>query len=109
MTRLVFQIARPVTLWSLHFIAIYALISAACAPRGLLEIDLMRAIAVLATLAAIVPLVVWLLQARRRVREIPPKAEPHALATAVFWSALISLAAILANLAPVAFLSSCGG
>ena len=48
-------IAKPVLLWALHFTAIYALISAACAPRALLEpAHLVTTAAVLTALAAMI-------------------------------------------------------
>ncbi|MFP7673954.1 hypothetical protein ACG74X_11440 [Marivita sp. S0852] len=109
MTRLMFHIARPITLWSLHFIAIYALISAACAPRGLMETDVMRAVATLGTLATGLLMLFWLIQAMRSSRRVSGDAEERPLVIAALWSAGISLMAIFANLWPVATLASCSG
>lgn len=109
MTRLVFHIAGPITLWSLHFIAIYALISAACAPRGLMDVDVMRGVATIGTLLIGIAMLVWLVLALRRSRRIPDDAEERPLAIAALWSVGISLMAILANLWPVATLATCSG
>lgn len=109
MTRLVFQIARPVTLWSLHFIAIYALISAACAPRGLIEADVMRRIAVIATSLCALVVGIWLMQAVRAAGRLDETAPDRPMNVAVIWTAVISLLAIFANLWPVALLATCAG
>lgn len=109
MNRMILHIARPVTLWSLHFIAIYALISAACAPRGVLDVEMMRVLAALGTLATLIFMLVWLVQATRRYRQTPETADERPLVVATLWSVAISLIAILANLWPVALLSTCSG
>lgn len=109
MTRLMFHIARPVTLWSLHFIAIYALISAACAPRGLIDVDVMRATATLGSLLIVVLMLFWLIQALRLLRHVSDDSDERPMVIAALWSVGISLMAILANLWPVAFLATCTG
>jgi uncharacterized SAM-binding protein YcdF (DUF218 family) len=109
MTTLVFHIARPITLWALHFIAVYALISAACAPRELLDTQVMRAAAALVTLAVSVLVLAWLVGGLRTLRRTEEQDPNHPLALAAAWCAAISLLAILANLWPVATLSSCTG
>lgn len=109
MTRSVLYIIGPVIAWSLHFIAIYALISAACAPRGLIEIDVMRAAAGLITLALSVGVLAWLVTAGRHVRRAADTENDATLATAAWWCALISLLAIFANLWPIAWLTACTG
>lgn len=109
MTRLMFNILGPVLLWSVHFIAIYALISAACAPRGLLEIDVMRAVAGLGTLVLGLPMIYWMVRGLRETRRADNASDQHPLAIAAFWTAAISLAAILANLWPIAMLTTCIG
>lgn len=108
MTTPLFHIARPVTLWSLHFIGIYALISAACAPRGLIDVDLMRPIAAIGTMGMSVLMLVWLLQAMRRAKS-SDGPEDRALSAAVLWSVIISFLAILLNLWPIATLATCTG
>lgn len=109
MNALVMHIARPVTLWALHFIAIYALISAACAPRDLMEVDAMRLIAVIVTAGAALLVLFWLLRGLRAGYAREPDEPDAPLIAAANWSAFISLVAILANLWPVAFLTSCTG
>lgn len=108
MTQHIFQIARPVTLWSLHFIAVYALISAACAPRGLIEMELMRPAAALFTLVVSVVMLLWLVQAMRLSRQ-STDLDTRPLSRAVVWSVIISFIAILVNLWPIAALASCTG
>lgn len=108
MNQQILHIARPVTLWTLHFIAVYALISAACAPRGLIDMDLMRPAAALFTLAVSLVMLLWLLQAMRLVRQSnAPDTRP--LSRAAVWSVIISFIAILVNLWPIAALVSCTG
>ncbi|MEO1788566.1 MAG: hypothetical protein AAFR34_02570 [Pseudomonadota bacterium] len=109
MNALVLHIARPITLWSLHFIAIYALISAACAPRGLIEADVMRAVSGIVTLGAAVVTLAWLIIGMRTLRQTPDEAPERPLVVAVAWTAAISLVALFANLWPVAFLATCSG
>lgn len=109
MSGMVYHIARPVTLWALHFIAVYALISAACAPRGLIETDVMRAAAALTTAAVAVLALAWLLQSRRALARRDAAASDRPLAVASVWTVGISLMAIIANLWPVAFLATCTG
>lgn len=109
MNVLVVQVARPVTLWALHFVAVYALISAACAPRGLMEAETMRAAAAVMTLGVGLLALVWLIVAMRGLRRLPADGDARPMAVAVVWSAAISLMAILANLWPVATLATCTG
>lgn len=109
MTRQIFQLAQPVTLWSFHFIAVYALISAACAPRGIMAEDVMRAVAALITLGAACILLFWLMRGVRALRHVDDDAKDRPLNVAIVWTAGVSLLAILANLWPIATLSSCTG
>lgn len=73
MTGLTLRIFGPVLIWALHFIALYALISAACAPRGLIAADMVQALAALATGLAAILCLVLLVSTRRaaRVRQRP--------------------------------------
>lgn len=103
------RLARPVTLWAVHFIALYALISAACAPRQLLETDLMRVVAALVTLAAALVVLWWLLAGMRALRASGEDSPSRPMLVAVCWTAGISLLAILANIWPIAALGSCTG
>ncbi|AHM05091.1 hypothetical protein roselon_02793 [Roseibacterium elongatum DSM 19469] len=105
MTRASLSIFGPVLIWALQFAAVYALISAACAPRGLLEADTMAAIVALLTGLAGIGCLAFLISARRRRR----RAEALALAQAAWWSALISLLAVFANAWPIAVLPGCTG
>jgi len=109
MTPLARRIALPALLWSLHFIVVYALISAGCAARALAEVDVVRGLAVVATCAAAAVALVWLISAGLERRRAPAGSDAAALASAGWWTALISLLAILANLWPVVLLGSCTG
>lgn len=93
-------IARPATLWALHFIAIYALVSAACAPRGLLDIAQVHLWAGVLTGVALA-ITIW-----PTVR--PPRGAPE-LRAAAFWAGLIFSAAILFDAAFLYLFDSCGG
>ena len=109
MTRAIVHIVGPVIVWALHFIAIYALISAACAPRGLIGIDVMRASAGLVTFLASISVLAWWFGAGRRLRHARDPNTDITLETAAWWSALIAFLAIFANLWPVAWLAGCAG
>lgn len=102
-------IAKPVLLWALHFTAIYALISAACAPRALLEpADLLLTTAVLTAFAAILQ-VIWMWRVSSHGRRSNLGSDALALQRAAWWTGLISLIATLANLTPVLILPGCHG
>jgi hypothetical protein len=102
-TGAVLRAAAPLGLWAVHFIAVYAVLSAACAPRGLIpETSLPAVIALLTAVLAIATLALLIL-AGRGVR----RSEDRSMERAAWWSALISLLAILANAWPVAFLPGC--
>lgn len=109
MSRMVFWIARPITIWALHFIAVYALISAACGPRALMTPEMLRAVVSLVTLIPALLLVVFLIRAKRHQRRLPPDAPAAPLAGAAFWATLIALLAVVVNVTPVAMLGSCAG
>lgn len=109
MTRLSLRIFGPVLIWSLHFATIYALISAACAPRGLLDIATMTAIAAVATGIGAIACLAFLMTATRALRRAGDTETAAPLAQAARWSAVISLLAVLANSWPVAILGSCVG
>ncbi|OAN79433.1 hypothetical protein A8B78_11930 [Jannaschia sp. EhC01] len=109
MTRLTLHILRPLLLWAVHFIAIYALISAACAPRLLLEVDAIRVVATIMTAVFAVLLLVWLIRAGRVKARMVHDDPASALATAAWWSLQISLLAIVANLWPIAIMTTCTG
>lgn len=105
----VFRIVRPVTLWGLHFIAVYALISATCAPRELLDGETLRLVAGTLTVAAAFLSMIWLFNGFRRLNRLSDDASDRPLAVAAFWTALISLLAMLGNLWPVFGLAGCSG
>jgi hypothetical protein len=109
MRRMVFWIARPITLWALHFIAVYALISAGCGPRALIEPDMLRAVTSLVTLAAALVALVFLIVAGRSLRRLGAGAAEAPLVSAAWWTAAISVLAIVINATPVVLLSSCSG
>lgn len=110
MTRPILSITRPVLIWALHFIAVYALISGSCAPRGLLEADIARAAVATLTLLAGILVLAWTIGAMRVIRrhrgaDTPANAHAHI----AFWTSAIALLATLFNLWPVIFLSGCTG
>ncbi|MAM62984.1 hypothetical protein [Maritimibacter sp. UBA3975] len=101
LTRQIVAIARPGVVWAVHFIAIYALISAACAARALIgHPTLLIAGAVVTVLG--VALCLWSVAA-------PRTGEDGDLRPAAFWSGLIFALAILANASALFFFQSCGG
>jgi len=92
-------IAAPVTIWAMHFVLVYALFSAACAPRMLMDFATLRIVVVvmtaLAAVLALLPLVTG------------HGAEPD-LARAARWSGIIATLAILLQALPVLLWQSCG-
>lgn len=96
----ILRIVGPGGVWTLHFIAVYALISAACAPRQLLQPD-----ALLLGIAAVT--VVSLSLCLLRV-VLPYRRDPPEIRRAAFWSGLIFGLAVLANSASFLFLQNCG-
>jgi hypothetical protein len=94
--RAVLALIAPTCVWAVHFVALYALVSAACAPRALLSPGAVAllggAATALAVLLALLPLRV---------------GGPLARATAVV--AGISAAAILADAGILILFDSCGG
>jgi hypothetical protein len=99
--RSLLALLRPCLSWALHFTALYALISAACAPRALLGPESLLLASGGATLLGLA-LCLWSVLA-------PPRAGPPELRRAAYWSGLISALAVLANAAVFLFLHSCGG
>lgn len=109
MSALAYHIWRPAVVWALHFVAIYALISAACAPRALLAVHTAQILALAATLGAAALVLLWVITGVRRLARLSQDAPARSLAQAAVWAAAISLVAILIDLWPMATLSSCGG
>ncbi|MEX3316943.1 hypothetical protein [Sulfitobacter sp. PS-8MA] len=109
MKNLTLGIAKPVLLWALHFAAIYALISAACAPRALLSQDQLLMVSVIATVAVVILQIIWMWGAHSQGRRPGLTPDAFALARAAWWAGLISLIASLANLSPVLILPGCHG
>jgi hypothetical protein len=105
-TRPVLRAAVPVVLWAVHFALIYALLSAACAPRGLVPVETLPATAALLTAGLAIATLAFLIVAGRALRR--GSSDP-AMEQAAWWSALISLLAILANAWPIAALPGCTG
>lgn len=97
----IFDVSNPPTIWALHFIAIYAGVSAACAPHAPFGYGVL-AIATAATtvLALLAVGYVW-----GRMRR--GAAHDCALAVAAKWSAAISAVAILFSAAPVFLIQHC--
>ncbi|SMH57428.1 hypothetical protein [Maritimibacter sp. HL-12] len=112
MTRLVIWTVCPILLWAVHFGVVFALISATCGPRALMTPEILRATVSLVTVfPALGVLALLVAAARRRGRIVADTAlAPEAsLAATAYWTATISLLAILLNAVPVAVLSSCSG
>lgn len=109
MTRLTYGIAKPVLLWALHFATIYALISAACAPRALLAQGALVTTAAVLTAAAAALQILWMWGASGGVHPARTGSDERALKQAAWWTGLISLIATLANLTPVLILPGCHG
>ena len=109
MTARASHIARPAILWALHFIAIYALISAACAERALIGNETMVLLALGLTAAAALLALAWLILGVVSLRRMQPASPGRPLAVATVWTAAISLLAILADLWPVVAIPGCHG
>lgn len=93
-------IARPATVWALHFIAVYALVSAACAPRAMLSVAQVHVWGGILTGVALIGAIWSAIQ--------PPKGAPE-MQKAALWAGLIFSAAILFDGAFLYFFNSCGG
>lgn len=109
MTRVTRHIIWPVLLWAVHFIAIYALISAACAPRMLLDVDTIRASAAVLTVLFAIALIIGVIRIGQLRRRYDPGTSEAPLAQAAWWCVQISLLAVLANTWPLAMMTSCSG
>jgi hypothetical protein len=101
LARQITAIARPGLAWAAHFIAIYALISASCAARALIDHPTVVAGAIVATVVALA-LCLWSVVAA-------PKGASADLRRAAFWGGLIFALACLANAAALVLLQGCGG
>ncbi|MGP1357686.1 hypothetical protein [Roseicyclus sp.] len=106
-TRTLLRAAAPLLAWALHFSLVYALISAACAPRALMAPGTLAATVALLTAAGAIGMLALLVLAGRGLRRA--EGADRALEQAAWWSALISLLAILANVWPIAILPGCTG
>jgi hypothetical protein len=100
-TRGGWAVALPPLIWGVHFLAVYGLGSAACAPRGLMALDAARLSMAGAGLVGLV-----LIGASYGVLRPRGGAAPN-LSRAAFWSALISALAVAVQTAPAAFFASC--
>ena len=98
---LLWSLAGPPGLWALHFIAVYATISAACAPRALVEPATAFGALLAVTLLAIAAALVTVFR--------PPGHLPEDFRDATKYIAVIAAAAILFNLVPFFFTNGCGG
>ena len=91
-------IARPVVVWTLHFIFVYAALSAACAERAIFTYAAMTFAICAATAIALI-VAGWSLIYPRRHSDFHIAAR---------WTTIISLVAILFNATPVILLDGCG-
>ena len=94
-------IAGPGLAWAIHFVTIYALISAACAPRALLDYP------ALALWGGIVTalMLAWCLWSVL----FPPAGNGADGQRAAFWSGCIFALAVTFNAAGLFFYQGCGG
>lgn len=99
--RSVLAVIRPGIVWAVHFTAIYALISAACAPRALLDHGALLLSGGLVTVAALVLCLLPVV--------FPRRSGPRDMIRAAFWSGLIFALAVLANAGALFFFQGCGG
>ncbi len=97
--RQVWALTIPALAWTVHFIAVYALISAACAPRDLIDMPM------LVFLGAGITLICGVIALWPAIR--PPSED--GLRWAVRLGATIFLLAILTEALPLFYFSSCGG
>lgn len=98
---ILFGIVGPGLVWAAHFIVVYALISAACAARGLISFQSAQNwSAVLTAIACALCLSTVILR---------PRAAGHDMARAALWSGLIFALAVIVNAGAFMFLNSCGG
>ncbi|WP_306118852.1 MULTISPECIES: hypothetical protein [unclassified Roseitalea] len=95
-------LAAPITIWAVHFIALYGLISASCGPRMLMPIAVMQMTTFIVTVVALIGAGLPLIR-------VPVRHQGDDLATAIRVCALISVIAIIANALSFPFFSSCGG
>ena len=94
----ILALVAPGLVWALHFIAVYALISAACAPRALIDMGAIWLWGGIATGIALVAAGAPLLM-----------RTPAPLRRALTYCVAIALVAILADAAFLYLFPSCGG
>jgi uncharacterized membrane protein len=90
-------IARPTAAWTLHFIFVYAALSAACGERAVFTNGTVLVAVGIATVLALV-IAGWSLFQRS-------ETEFHIAAR---WTTIISLVAIVFSASPVLLMSGCG-
>lgn len=94
-------VVGPGIVWAGHFIAIYALISAACAPRRLLDHAAVLSLGAGATVLALILCLLPAVFARR--------SGTAEMRRAAFWSGVIFAMAVAAAAAALLFFPGCGG
>lgn len=95
-------LAAPITIWAIHFIVLYALVSAACSPRELMPIAVMQTASFIVTIIALVIAGLPLLR-------LPVRHENDDMATAIRVAALVAVIAIVVDAIAFPFFTSCGG
>jgi hypothetical protein len=95
-TTVLWGIARPIVTWTVHFIFVYAALSAACGERAVMSYGSAVVAIGVATVLALV-IAGWSLFQRR-------ETEFHIAAR---WTAIISLVAIVFSASPVLLLGGC--
>ncbi|WP_037544924.1 hypothetical protein [Stappia stellulata] len=101
MARRVTAIVVPGLAWATHFIAVYALISAACPPRAMIGYSHLVATVAAVTLAALAACLWSVVSGWGKT--------DNDLGGAAFWSGLIFALAIFADAAILFFFQGCGG
>ncbi len=91
-------IARPVLTWTVHFIFVYAALSAACAERAVFSYPVTSTAIGIATVIALI-VAGWSLVGRRQHTEFHIAAR---------WTTIISMVAIVFSATPVILLDGCG-
>jgi hypothetical protein len=97
----IFDVSNPPTIWALHFAAIYAGVSAVCAPRAYFGHGILQVATAVTTLVALLAVgYVWYRMRRGA-------AHGGVVGIAADWSAAISAVAVLFSAVPVFLIPYC--
>jgi hypothetical protein len=101
LTRQIVAIARPGLTWAVHFVAIYALISASCAARAMIGHPTLVIAGGAVTVVAVAACL-WSVFA-------PPAGGSTDLRRAAVWGGLVFALACVANASALFLIQGCGG